>query len=145
MYRIVAHNPDGSSYTIYDPAGTGALPVLAPRTTEELNEAGSLEFALVVGHPAYGLLQPKATYFTVELDGEEFFYGRLLTPEESPLLGQIQYTCSGALSLLQDSELPADGKKSDGTMDSKTMTAEAFLRKCITSLCKIFWPVSLSL
>lgn len=131
MYRIVAHNPDGSSYTIYDPAGTGALPVLAPRTTEELNEAGSLEFALIVGHSAYGNLLPKATYFSVELDGEEFFYGRLLTPEESPLLGQIQYTCSGALSLLQDSELPADGKKEDGTMDSQTMTAEAFLRRCI--------------
>lgn len=131
MYRIVAHNPDGSSYTIYDPAGTGALPVLAPRTTEELNEAGSLEFALIVGHAAYGNLLPKATYFSAELDGEEFFYGRLLTPEESPLLGQIQYTCSGALSLLQDSELPADGKKEDGTMDSQTMTAEAFLRRCI--------------
>ena len=131
MYRIVAHNPDGSSYTIYDPAGTGALPVLAPRTTEELNEAGSLEFALIVGHSAYGNLLPKASYFSVELDGEEFFYGRLLTPEESPLLGQIQYTCSGALSLLQDSELPADGKKEDGTMDSQTMTAEAFLRRCI--------------
>lgn len=131
MYRIVAHNPDGSSYTIYDPAGTGALPVLAPRTTEELNEAGSLEFALIVGHSAYGNLLPKATYFSAELDGEELFYGRLLTPEESPLLGQIQYTCSGALSLLQDSELPADGKKEDGTMDSQTMTAEAFLRRCI--------------
>ena len=131
MYRIVAYNPDGSSYTIYDPAGTGALPVLAPRTTEELNEAGSLEFALIVGHSAYGNLLPKATYFSAELDGEELFYGRLLTPEESPLLGQIQYTCSGALSLLQDSELPADGKKEDGTMDSQTMTAEAFLRRCI--------------
>lgn len=131
MYRIIAYNPDGSSYTIYDPAGTGALPVLAPRTTEELNEAGSLEFALIVDHAAYGNLLPKATYFSAELDGEEFFYGRLLTPEESPLLGQIQYTCSGALSLLQDSELPADGKKEDGTMDSQTMTAEAFLRRCI--------------
>ena len=131
MYRIIATNPDGSSYTIYDPAGTGALPVLAPRMTEALNEAGSLEFALVYGHTAFSRLIPKATYVTAELDGEELFYGRMLNEEPNPLNGQSQISFSGALSLLQDSELPADGKKEDGTTDYQTMTAEAFLRRCI--------------
>lgn len=131
MYRIIATNPDGSSYTIYDPAGSGALPVLAPRMTEALNEAGSLEFALVYGHTAFSRLIPKATYVTAELDGEELFYGRMLNEEPNPLNGQSQISFSGALSLLQDSELPADGKKEDGTTDYQTMTAEAFLRRCI--------------
>lgn len=133
MYRIVAKNPDGSEFTIYDPVGAGALPVLAPRLTEELNEAGSLEFAMVIGHEAYEQLIPKATYVTAYLDGEEIFYGRMLSPDTNPLLGQIQYTCAGALSLLQDSELPADGKKTDGTIDAQTMTAEDFFRRCINN------------
>lgn len=88
MYRVVANNPDGSEFTIYDPVGAGALPVLAPRLTEELNEAGSLEFALTIGHEAYDRLIPKATYVTAYLDGEEIFYGRLLSPESSPCLGR---------------------------------------------------------
>lgn len=133
MYRVVANNPDGSEFTIYDPVGAGALPVLAPRLTEELNEAGSLEFALTIGHEAYDRLIPKATYVTAYLDGEEIFYGRLLSPESSPLLGQIQYTCAGALSLLQDGEYPADGKNDDGTTKGWKTTAENFFRWCINN------------
>ena len=131
MYRIIAYNPDGSQLTIYDPVGAGALPVLAPKSAEEINEAGTVEFALVYGHPAYGLLMPKKTYISAELDGKEFFYGRIINADPSPLTGQIQYQCAGALSFLQDSEVPPDPKKSDGTTDFQTMTAEAFLSRCI--------------
>ena len=131
MYRIIAINPDGSEMTLYDPVGSGALPILAPRSTEELREAGSLEFALVIGHEAYGLLEPKKTYIKADLNGREIFYGRVVNAEPSPMTGQIQYMCAGALSFLQDSEVPPDGKKSDGSSDYKTMTAEAFFRKCV--------------
>ena len=131
MYRIIAINPDGSEMTLYDPVGAGELPILAPRSTEELNEAGSLEFALVIGHEAYGLLEPKKTFIKADLDGREIFYGRVVNVEPSPMTGQIQYMCAGALSFLRDSEVPPDGKKSDGTTDYKTMTAEAFFRKCV--------------
>lgn len=131
MYRIVAMNPNGSETTIYDPVGAGALPVLSPRSTEELNEAGSLEFALVYGHEAWEQLEPKKTYIRAELDGHEFFYGRVLNAEPSRLTGQIQYLCAGALSFLQDSEVPPDAKKSDGSSNFQTMTAEAFFRRCI--------------
>lgn len=133
MYRITAMNPDGSQITIYDPAGTGPLPVLGPRSTEELNEAGSLEFSLVYGHEAWERLSPKKTYISAELDGREIFYGRVLNADPSPLTGQTQYTCAGALSFLQDSEVPPDPKKKDGTSDFKTMTAEAFFRRCIAA------------
>lgn len=132
MYRIAATNPDGASYVIYDPVGSGPLPVLAPRITEELNEAGSLEFSLVYGHPAFDLLYPKQTYLTVTLDGNELFYGRLLSAEPSPLGGQIQYTVAGALSFLQDGEMAPDPKNDDGSYDFQTMTAEAFFRRCIS-------------
>lgn len=132
MYRIAATNPDGASYVIYDPAGSGPLPVLAPRITEELNEAGSLEFSLVYGHPAFDLLYPKQTYLTATLDGNELFYGRLLSAEPSPLGGQIQCVVAGALSFLQDGEMAPDPKNDDGSYDFQTMTAEAFFRRCIS-------------
>lgn len=133
MYRIVAYNPDGSSYTIYDPVGSGALPVRTPRTTEELNEAGSLELTLLYGHPAYGHLMPKKTYVSVELDGNEYFYGRMLNGEPSPLTGQMQCTFAGALSFLQDTELPPDPKKEDGTTEGQTLTAEEFFIRCLNN------------
>ena len=131
MYRIVAIHPDGSETTIYDPVGAGALPVLGPRTTEELNEAGSLEFSLVYGHPAWERLVPNKTYMKADLDGLEIFYGRVLTAEPTVLTGQAQYMCSGALSFLKDGEIAPDPKKNDGTTDFQTMTAEAFFRRCI--------------
>ena len=131
MYRIVAIHPDGSETTIYDPVGAGALPVLGPRTTEELNEAGSLEFSLVYGHPAWERLVPNKTYMKADLDGREIFYGRVLTAEPTVLTGQAQYMCSGALSFLKDGEIAPDPKKNDGTTDFQTMTAEAFFRRCI--------------
>lgn len=133
MYRIVAYNPDGSSYTIYDPIGSGALPVRTPRTTEELNEAGSLELTLLYGHSAYGHLMPKKTYVSVELDGNEYFYGRMLNGEPSPLTGQTQCTFAGALSFLQDTELPPDPKKEDGTTEGQTLTAEEFFIRCLNN------------
>lgn len=133
MYRIKAIQPDGSELTIYDPVGAGALPVIGPRISEEINEASTLEFSLVYGHPAYGLLEPKKTYITVELLGEEIYFGRVVNAEPSPMTGQTQYSCAGALSFLQDSEVPPDGKKSDGSSDFKTMTAEAFLQRCVTA------------
>lgn len=133
MYRIVAYNPDGSSYTIYDPVGSGALPVRTPRTTEELNEAGSLELTLLYGHSAYGHLMPKKTYVSVELDGNEYFYGRMLNGEPSPLTGQTQCTFAGALSFLQDTELPPDPKKEDGTTEGQTLTAEEFFVRCLNN------------
>lgn len=133
MYRIIASNPDGSAYTIYDPVNSGALPVISPRQTEELNEAGSLEFALVYGHAAYDQLIPKKTYITAELDGEEIFYGRVINAEPNALTRQIQYNCAGSLSFLQDSELLADAKNSDGSTASQSMTAEAFFERCIQS------------
>lgn len=132
MYRITATNPNGTSYVIYDPVGVGALPVLAPRNTEELNEAGSLEFSLLVGHPAFGHLNSVETYITATLDGNELFYGRIISAEPSPLGGQIQYTAMGALGFLRDGEMAPDPKNEDGSYSYQTMTAEAFFRRCIS-------------
>lgn len=132
MYRITATNPNGTSYVIYDPVGVGALPVLAPGSTEELNEAGSLEFSLAVGHPAFGHLNPTETYITATLDGNELFYGRIISAEPSPLGGQIQYTAMGALGFLRDGEMAPDPKNEDGSYSYQTMTAEAFFRRCIS-------------
>lgn len=133
MYRIIAYNPDGTEYTIYDPAGAGALPVLAPRSTEELNQPGSLEFTILDGHEAFEHLEPKKTYISAFIGDTEFFYGRLLNMDPSPLTGQLQCTCAGALSFLQDTEVPPFQKNESGSSGTQTMTAEAFFRLCISA------------
>ena len=131
MYKITAKFPSGNDLILYDPAGTGALPILGPKQTEELNQPGSLTFSLLYPHEAYGLLEGMKTYISSEKEGTEIFYGRVLDVEPDELAGQETITCEGALSFLNDGFLAPDPKNSSGTTQSQTMTAEAFFRRCI--------------
>lgn len=131
MYKITAKFPSGNDLILYDPAGTGALPILGPKQTEELNQPGSLTFSLLYPHEAYGLLEGMKTYISSEKEGTEIFYGRVLDVEPDELTGQETVTCEGALSFLNDGFLAPDPKNSSGTTQSQTMTAEAFFRRCI--------------
>lgn len=131
MYKITAKFPSGNDLILYDPAGTGALPILGPKQTEELNQPGSLTFSLLHPHEAYGLLEGMKTYISSEKEGTEIFYGRVLDVEPDELTGQETITCEGALSFLNDGFLSPDPKNSSGTTQSQTMTAEAFFRRCI--------------
>lgn len=131
MYKITAKFPSGNDLILYDPAGTGALPILGPKQTEELNQPGSLTFSLLYPHEAYGLLEGMKTYISSEKEGTEIFYGRVLDVEPDELTGQETVTCEGALSFLNDGFLSPDPKNSSGTTQSQTMTAEAFFRRCI--------------
>lgn len=131
MYKITAKFPSGNDLILYDPAGTGALPISGPKQTEELNQPGSLTFSLLYPHEAYGLLEGMKTYISSEKEGTEIFYGRVLDVEPDELAGQETITCEGALSFLNDGFLAPDPKNSSGTTQSQTMTAEAFFRRCI--------------
>ena len=131
MYKITAKHPDNTEVVIYDPY-TGIRPVLNPKMTRELNQPGSLDFTLVYGHDAFEDLEGMKDYVTVERDGDELFYGRVLDVEPAILNGQETVTCEGAMSFLNDGHLAPDPRNSSGYVH-QTMTAEAFYRRVIAA------------
>jgi len=123
-----------SPYTttpIYTPDTQDMLPLESGRFTLEINEGGSLEFTLPFSHPFFDTLEPMSTFVTVRDDTEEVFYGRIYDRSDPTLTGRITYQGEGALSFLQDSEIPPESKNSKGEYNKRTMTAEAFFRWCI--------------
>ena len=108
MYQIYLLRSDGSVDTIYDQNGTTSLPIIGPKSSFELNEAGSLGFTLLPGHPLYNDLEPLSSYVYAYDDGEEIFYGRVLQKSKPTLTGQVSYQCEGALTFLLDSEVEPD-------------------------------------
>ena len=116
---------------IYTPGTQDTLPLESGRFTLEINEGGSLEFTLPFGHPFFDTLEPMSTFVTVRDDTEEVFYGRIYDRSDPTLTGRITYQGEGALSFLQDSEIPPESKNSKGEYNKRTMTAEAFFRWCI--------------
>lgn len=134
MYRITALMADGSTQVLYDPVGSGVQNILAPRLAQELNQAGDLEYSLLWNHPLFNSLKPMETYISAELDGDEIFYGRVLTQKPSPLTGMDNCHCEGALAFLLDSELPPDEKSKGGkSYVHQTQTAAEFLARCIAA------------
>lgn len=129
MYKITSKYLDSPATVIYDPS-TGARLVKQPKLTRELNQPGSLDFVLVHGHAAFENLESFKDYVTVEKDGEEIFYGRVLDIEPSVLTGEETVTCEGAMSFLNDGGLTPD-PRSNGSYAHQTMTAEAFFNRVI--------------
>lgn len=129
MYRITAFNGT-NEIPIYDPL-LGALPVHTNRWSGQLNQPGSLEFTLTAAHSAFEELAPFKTFVSLEKNGTEVFYGRVLTISPSIFTGEESVTCEGALSFLNDGDLAADPRNSQGAYTHQTMTAEEFFRRCI--------------
>jgi hypothetical protein len=122
MYQILT-----GGQVLYDPAQMEERPVIAPHLTQELNQSGVLSFTLIPGHPLYNSVKPLETYLAAYDDGEETFYGRVISRDDPQISGQIAIQCEGALSFLEDAEVPPDSNNSSGT----TRTAEEFFRWCI--------------
>lgn len=131
---------------VYNPAQQDTRPIITPKLSQEVNQAGDLQFVILPGHPLYDSLTPIDSYVTAYDDGEEVFYGRVLTPETPMLSGERQIHCEGALSFLLDAEMPPDPKQDiveedvDGNEHvvgtefvHETMTAEEFFERCINT------------
>lgn len=131
---------------VYNPAQQDTRPIITPKLSQEVNQAGDLQFVILPGHPLYDSLTPIDSYVTAYDDGEEIFYGRVLTPETPMLSGERQIHCEGALSFLLDAEMPPDPKQDiveedvDGNEHvvgtefvHETMTAEEFFERCINT------------
>ena len=131
MYRILAGDT-----VVYDQSRPGIWSVVSPKLTMELNQSGQLKFTLQPLDEFYHTCQPFETYLSVEDDGEEVFYGRVLTRSEGRIKGTVSIVCEGALSFLFDGELQADSKStSSGSAkyNHQTQTAGDFLARCLTA------------
>lgn len=99
MYLIKAGN-----LTIYDSRDKNTYPVIKPSINESLNEAGTLTFTLLPGHPYYDQMKKMQTFVTAYRDDRELFFGRVLITDKA-LDGQMEVTCEGGLTFLLDSEM----------------------------------------
>jgi len=99
MYLIKA-----GEYVIYDSRDKNTYPVIKPSIHEALNEAGTLTFTILPGHPHYDKIKKMQTFVTAWLDNMELFYGRVLVTDKR-LDGQMEVTCEGGLTFLLDSEM----------------------------------------
>lgn len=123
MYRII--RSDGT--VLYDQSQLGRQLILKPQSTMEVGQAGQMQFVILPGHPQYNSIENMATYLSVEDDGEEVFYGRVIDISVNKINGNATIQCAGALSFLDDSELAPIPE------GSETMTGEAFFRLCINT------------
>ena len=101
MYRII--RSDGT--VLYDQSQLGRQLILKPQSTMEVGQAGQMQFVILPGHPQYNSIENMATYLSVEDDGEEVFYGRVIDISVNKINGNATIQCAGALSFLDDSEL----------------------------------------
>lgn len=123
MYQIICR--DGT--VLYDSSYPDNYLASEPHLTLEIGQPGNLSLALLPEHPAYSLVKGMETYLSVYRDGEELFYGRVIDIKTSRITGMKQIECAGAISFLDDGELPPLSK------DGETMTAQQFLNRCISA------------
>ena len=123
MYQIICR--DGT--VLYDSSYPDNYLASEPHLTLEIGQPGNLSFSLLPEHPAYSLVKGMETYLSVYRDGEELFYGRVISIQTSRVTGMKQIECAGAISFLDDGELPPLSK------DGETMTAQQFFTRCINA------------
>ena len=123
MYKILCS--DGT--VLYDQSNVNAARVTTePTCNREIGQNGStLSFSMLPNHPAYDLIHNMKTYMSAEEDSEEIFYGRVTEVRTEKTTGVKQITCTGAMSFLDDFELPPIPK------GEQNMTAADFFRRCI--------------
>lgn len=87
---------------IYAPSGLGTeYLVIKPRYQHEINKAGQLTFTLPRENKMYGELRQLTTPISLYLNGEEIFFGRILSIEQD-FYNREEITVEGALAFLHD-------------------------------------------
>ena len=118
VYKITIY--DRASYPndgeVLLDTSSGVNPGLSAATYEgKLNEAGSFNFTITKRHPLYDSIAQMETYVSVEEDGDEIFYGRVIMVKETVMKSAKQVTCEGALAFLLDAELGIDSEDTSYT------------------------------
>lgn len=87
---------------IYAPSGLGTeYLVEKPRYQHEVNRAGQLTFTLPPENAMYGKLQKLVSPISLYLNGDEIFFGRVISAEYD-FFKHEQITVEGALAFLHD-------------------------------------------
>ena len=95
MYQIYA-----GGAPVYAPGGDNFI-ALKPVYQQELNKAGRVTFTLLPTSYAYNSVSKLSTPVTVIRDGEEIFFGRVLSVEKD-FYNRKAVVCEGALAFLND-------------------------------------------
>lgn len=116
MYKIYADD-----ILIYDDTSSDPFfKVVSPKLTMEVNAAGSLSLTIPPGNAGYDTISLMTTDISVEKDGKEIWFGRVLQ-EEKDFLNNRTLTCEGALAFLNDTT------QQQGTYDMAGQTGIIFL------------------
>ena len=129
MYKVTLYDrgsyPDGVQ-VLLDTSSQTFEGVTSATYEGKLNEAGSFTFGIAMTHSLYETIEPLKTYVSVEEDGDEIFWGRVIMVRKSPLTGVKQVTCEGALAFLLDAELAPDS-------DVQTKTVKDYFTFCVSA------------
>lgn len=116
MYKIYADD-----ILIYDDTSSDPFfKVVSPKLTMEVNAAGSLSLTIPPGNAGYDTISLMTTNISVEKDGKEIWFGRVLQ-EDKDFLNNRTLTCEGALAFLNDTT------QQQGTYDTAGQTGIIFL------------------
>ncbi len=96
MYEIFCDNK-----ILYKP-NEKDLALLNPKLSLEINNAGSFQFAMPVGHPLYEEIKKFTSFIEVKNDGETVFCGRPVEENIDFFKSKTIY-CEGELAFLNDS------------------------------------------
>ena len=127
MYKVILfnHGQTAANGKVLLDTSSGENPGLTQAVVEtKLNEAGSFNYSIIPTHPLYNMTSPLKVYVSVEEDGTEIFYGRILSVQTNPLTKIKSVTCEGALAFLLDCELAKDS-------DDWESTAANYFKYCI--------------
>ena len=125
MYKIMSS--DGT--VLYDGSAPDSYAVSQGHCTREVGQAGSLAFTMSDPEDElYDSVGVMETYLSALDDDDEIFYGRVIDIDVNPITGEKQIQCAGALSFLEDGEIPPFSDAS-----GQTMTAREFLELCVNA------------
>lgn len=91
---------DGRTFMLSEPYSDDQ--VVTPVLREIVGKSGTLEFDINLLHPNYGDVVMYKTYISVERDGEEVWYGRVINISKD-FYNTKTVICEGELGLLNDS------------------------------------------
>ena len=91
------------SYTLLD-TNLDSYKLIKPKTSQEVNKAGSFTFAIYPDHPHFDFLKKMKSIITIYEEGisEPLFRGRIYDEKEG-FYGEKQVSCEGELAFLLDS------------------------------------------
>lgn len=127
MYKVILfnHGQTAANGKVLLDTSSGENPGLTQAVVEtKLNEAGSFSYAIIPTHPLYNMTAPLKVYVSIEEDGTEIFYGRILSVQINPLTKIKAVTCEGALAFLLDCELVKDS-------EDRKCSASDYFKYCI--------------